>query len=104
LYNSAATPIAAKPPACKSVPVRVEILESRGEESATRPPDANSQIRVGMPKNAHGCAAFVIQSEASNEIAPVAATPTASRFVSPMFARAPSTKRAIKTNRSGQMM
>ena len=47
-----------------SPPVSDGFSDSRAIMSAAMPPSANSQMRVGMPKNAHGCATCVIQSEA----------------------------------------
>ena len=44
---------------------------------ASSPPRANSQARVGIPKNAHGCARAVSHSDSANETAPSAASATA---------------------------
>ncbi len=44
---------------------------------ASSPPSANSQARVGIPKNAHGCARAVSHSESANDTAPSTASATA---------------------------
>jgi hypothetical protein len=70
--------------------------------TASAPPSANSQIRVGMPKNAHGCEACVSQSEAANDSAPAPPIATSSRRVSAPLAsgRAPAPRRPARNARS----
>ena len=84
------------------MPVFGDALTLAGMTSATRPPAANSQMRVGMPKNAHGCEKRVTKYDATSDATPAINTAMTIRCRVMRSSGSPGCMRPMSAKRNGQ--